>query len=137
MSTSQSPTTSLSATAPTFDPHTSLKAELAVRQAELISLKASAHHTIRLALSEESSSDSMEEYLALKYEDRRQHRLISTQQSIVEEHEKQIQQRQEWVQIEEILRVGRVGFRREVESERSDAVAAMRRRMAEGVLRRE
>lgn len=133
---STSPITSLSAKAPTFDPLLSLKTELALKQAELISLKASTQHTIRLALSEESSSDSMEEYLALKYEDRRQHRLITAQQSIIEEHARRVQQRDEWVQIEEILRKGRVEFRREVESERKDAVAAMMRKLAEGARRR-
>lgn len=78
----------------------------------------------------------MEEYLFLKYSDRRQARLIATQQSILEECEKQAREIEEWQQIEEILRIGRMEFRREVESERSDAVKEMRKKVGNGIQRR-
>lgn len=135
MSNTQVPTT-LSATAPAFDPFASLKAEVAFKQAKLTDLKASCQRSIRLALSEESCSDSIEEYLATKQATKYQDHLISSQQFIIEEHEKKVQQFEEWVEIERILNIGREHFRAEVESERKDMAVGVKIKLAEGIGRR-
>ncbi|KAE8445624.1 hypothetical protein EG329_013258 [Mollisiaceae sp. DMI_Dod_QoI] len=84
-----------------------LDAEQARAKDELTTLKTSIDHDIRLALSEESSCDSIEDFLATKHNDR----LTAIQLSRLEKERKQVE---EWDEIENVLEIERERFRSEL-----------------------